>query len=101
MAKTETAYKPGEGSKREAVVKLAMRKGGVTRSELITATGWKVCPWRWTFSNPQKTGLADRITGLKFWTEETDAGVTYHLERKPAAAPRKRAAKKTEPASGK
>ena len=38
------------------ILEMAARKQGVSRAELIKLTGWQGAPWKWNFSNWQKTG---------------------------------------------
>ena len=40
---------------------MAARKQGVCRAELIKLTGWQGAPWKWNFSNWQKTALSDAL----------------------------------------
>lgn len=61
--KQATATKPLNKEPRGMVVtilKLSSRANGVTPAELNNATQWTGAPWKWLFSNPKKTGYADR-----------------------------------------
>jgi hypothetical protein len=63
------------------LVKLAMRAGGVTPTQLNEHSKWHGAPWKWFFSNPKKTGVADRF-GYKFKAERDGRAVTYFLTAK-------------------
>lgn len=63
------------------LVKLALRASGVTPAELNERSKWKGAPWKWFFSNPKKTGIADRF-GYKLKVERDGRAVTYFLTAK-------------------
>ncbi|MCA1419476.1 hypothetical protein [Bradyrhizobium sp. BRP23] len=63
------------------LVKLALRPSGVTPAELNEHSKWKGAPWKWFFSNPKKTGVADRF-GYKLKVERNGRAVTYFLTEK-------------------
>jgi len=63
------------------LVKLALRDKGVTPAQLNEHSKWKGAPWKWFFSNPKKTGVADRF-GYKLKVERDGRAVTYHLTAK-------------------
>ncbi|MGY3130098.1 type IV secretory pathway TrbL component [Bradyrhizobium sp. USDA 4501] len=63
------------------LVKLAMRACGVTPAQLNEHSKWKGAPWKWFFSNPKKTGVADRF-GYKLKVERNGRAVTYFLTEK-------------------
>ncbi|UGY13755.1 hypothetical protein HAP48_0035065 [Bradyrhizobium septentrionale] len=60
------------------LVKLALRASGVTPAHLNERSKWKGAPWKWFFSNPKKTGVADRF-GYKLKVERDGRAVTYFL----------------------
>jgi hypothetical protein len=75
---------PRNGEPRGRVVeilKLASRAKGVSPAELNELTEWKGAPWKWLFSNWQKTGYCDRH-GYKFKVLNTDDGVRYQVAKK-------------------
>ena len=63
------------------LVKLALREKGVTPAQLNEHSKWKGAPWKWFFSNPKKTGVADRF-GYKLKVEREGRAVTYFLTAK-------------------
>ena len=63
------------------LVKLACRASGVTPAQLNEHSKWKGAPWKWFFSNPKKTGVADRF-GFKLKVERDGRAVTYFLTAK-------------------
>ena len=63
------------------LVKLALRASGVTPAQLNEHSKWKGAPWKWFFSNPKKTGVADRF-GYKLKVERDGRAVTYFLTAK-------------------
>jgi hypothetical protein len=63
------------------LVKLALRDKGVTPAQLNDHSKWKGAPWKWFFSNPKKTGVADRF-GYKLRVEKEGRAVTYFLTAK-------------------
>ncbi|MEY9179705.1 hypothetical protein [Bradyrhizobium sp. USDA 313] len=63
------------------LVKLALRACGVTPAQLNEHSKWKGAPWKWFFSNPKKTGVADRF-GYKLKVERNGRAVTYFLTAK-------------------
>jgi hypothetical protein len=63
------------------LVKLALREKGVTPAQLNEHSEWKGAPWKWFFSNPKKTGVADRF-GYKLRVEREGRAVTYFLTAK-------------------
>jgi hypothetical protein len=70
------------GEKVEAVLRLASRRNGASRAELIDLTGWIGCPWKWAFKNPRKTGWCDR-RGLRLKVIEGKDGETrYRVTRR-------------------
>lgn len=93
-AKKATAKKPaakkaaspkGNGDKPVGMtgelVKMALRASGVTPAQLNEHSKWKGAPWKWFFSNPKKTGVADRF-GYKLKVERDGRAVTYFLTAK-------------------
>jgi hypothetical protein len=63
------------------LVKLALRASGVTPAQLNEHSQWKGAPRKWFFSNPKKTGVADRF-GMKLKVERDGRAVTYFLTAK-------------------
>ncbi|MET3969113.1 hypothetical protein [Bradyrhizobium sp. S3.9.1] len=63
------------------LVRLALRASGVTPAQLNEHSKWKGAPWKWFFSNPKKTGVADRF-GYKLKVERDGRAVTYFLSTK-------------------
>jgi hypothetical protein len=89
VSKTAVAKKPA-ATKRNSdkpsgmtaeLVKLACRASGVTPAQLNEHSKWKGAPWKWFFSNPKKTGVADRF-GFKLKVERDGRAVTYFLTAK-------------------
>ena len=83
-AKPAAGRKDAPEGKRAVVVALASRPEGVTRPELIEATGWSKAPWKWLFSNPQGTGICDRYN-LPFRCEEVGRHSRYFVGDRAAA----------------
>jgi hypothetical protein len=80
-AKSKTSKPKGDGQpegKSAECIRLALRKNGVTPAELNEFTGWKLAPWRWLYSNPKKTGWADRF-GYKLEVIKDGRLVHYRL----------------------
>lgn len=71
----------GPSDKVKEIIRLACRKNGVSPQELNEAIKWKGAPWKWLFSNKNKTGYAEKF-GYKFWVEKADGVTRYHLEKK-------------------
>lgn len=63
------------------ILKLASRAKGVSPSELRELTKWKGVPWKWTFSNPKKTGYCDRF-GYTFEVLDVDGETRYKVTKK-------------------
>jgi hypothetical protein len=57
----------------------------VSPQKLNELTEWRGAPWKWLFSNPKKTGYADRW-GYKFTVLQPDAEnkrlVRYKVEKR-------------------
>jgi hypothetical protein len=71
---------PAPGSKREAIVKAAMRPNGATADELKIASGWKSAPWKRVFDHPER-GLCVAY-GLKLHTIKNEGEpVRYKLTK--------------------
>lgn len=67
--------------KGETIRKLAERPEGVSRKELIEATGWSQQAWKWYFENSHNTGFCQRF-GYKLHTIEGKSGETrYRIEK--------------------
>jgi hypothetical protein len=83
MSNPKAAKPAGKrGEKVEAVLRLASRRNGASRAELIDLTGWSAAPWRWLFRNPKKTGYCDR-RGLRLKViEGRDGEVRYRVVKR-------------------
>jgi hypothetical protein len=80
MTKQKNAAKPT--GKVARILKLASRPNGASRAELNKLTGWRGAPWRWLFTNPKRTGYADRWNYKFSVIEGEDGEVRYHVAKK-------------------
>lgn len=76
-----TKASDAKASMADALVALAMRPEGVSPAELNEVSKWNGAPWRWLFSNWQKTGWCDR-RGLGFEVIKGEGRrVAYHVTK--------------------
>jgi hypothetical protein len=64
------------------ILKLASRKQGATRSELIALTKWEQQAWKWYFENSKNSGACQRWGYKLKVIERPDGATAYHVTKK-------------------
>jgi hypothetical protein len=72
----------GAPSMAARIGKLAGRKQGASRAELIKLTGWEKQSWKWYFVNSRETGWCQRNGYSLQMLKGEDGEARYHVVKK-------------------